>query len=312
MHTVSIWGVGLWFAAPNALPPTTMATEQATISTPSSPSQPPLTPTSMPTPTAQPRIQVVVLMPAIKKSVESARRRPGRPKGAKNNASRAERVANSQHHTSREGKHFRHKEAMQLAEGWVLQSLKAPNQKEEGMWEQISDYLEKQHGTKRSTNSLRSKWSSLAHDVHIYLAARNHVLHNPPTAHTQKHLDTTIMKLYCSTNKRDDSSGVHYPASPLKYLAITDFLLKYPKFFSLAEGMRSETDLGRKRAAPVVLDSDEDDGGRASAPRSRGIKDTKRDDERRKSDNRMADRLYDISTGLKRSSAALKVIAASQ
>lgn len=213
----------------------------------------------------------------------------------------------------REGKHFKHEEAMWLAEAWVRQSLKGPNQKEEGMWEEIADHLRKEHGTTRSLNSLRTKWSTLAHDVQCYLAARNHVMQRPPSGQTQEGLDKIVMQLYCSRNKRVDAEGIERHATPFKYVSVADFLERYPKFGGLAvEGTRSETERGRKRSGAVVLGSDEDGGGRSSAGRPRGIKATKREEYRKQREDVMTERLGSISDGLERSSAALERIATTQ
>lgn len=74
------------------------------------------------------------------------------------------------------------------------------------------------------------------------------------------------------------------------------------------EGTWGESHRRRKRSVAIVTDRNEDDCGIASAGRHRGIKATKRKDERRKREERVEYRLDDISGGLKPSSAAIEPI----
>lgn len=75
----------------------------------------------------------VVVVRLLGREEKKPNKRQGRPKGSKNKKTVIPEMGHGPP-ISREGKHFFQEEALQLAEAWVHQSHKVPDQTEVVMW----------------------------------------------------------------------------------------------------------------------------------------------------------------------------------
>lgn len=131
---------------------------------------------------------------------------PGRPKSPKNKP-RVVLVGQKKSQAGKEDTRFRTEEATWLAEAWIRQSVKGPNQNDEGIREEISDFLSNEHGMQRTADALRNKWSVLAHEAQVYLSVKGQVRKHPSTGQAEKGLKMLTMDMYCSRSKRKDADG---------------------------------------------------------------------------------------------------------
>lgn len=91
---------------------------------------------------------------------------------------------------------------------WVHHSMKRPIQREDGVWEVISEQPENKYYMELFRNSLQSNWSMLQLETWCYLVARENILPKRPSGKNKKGVKKIAMQIKCQQNGRNDSDKV--------------------------------------------------------------------------------------------------------
>ena len=126
------------------------------------------------------------------------------------------------------GKGFTVEECLGLARAWVEQTQDG-YQPDQHMWDGIREICHTKYGIDRSAGSLRTTWSKLSRDCHLYLSAKAHV-RRTVIAGTAEDISKLVMRQYRRRAAVSDKTGVLRDAAPFKFVRVAEFLEMHPKF----------------------------------------------------------------------------------
>ena len=123
-----------------------------------------------------------------------------------------------------------------LAKAWVEVSAGHDEQNAPKFWSNVTDVYNRRcdlQTTKRTPDSLRSRWTTLQRSVQKYLAAEKAYRSKPVSGETSEDAAQNIMKLYCNRAKRTESHGVVRDGPPLRSVGAVEILRRCLNFVVL-------------------------------------------------------------------------------